>query len=403
MHITVNQLRGNRGYFLSYFVYNGWFFGGFREKFLAYKLQYNWNTILYAKTSLQRTLSAFYIRFDMCNLKFGSWNLLAFRRHICRGIAVGSGQSGWTHFGQTFGSFHSIFCRREISKHEQFLVNWHCAWHFIFHAVPIIPIITIDLWHSCTGTFRFDPDSICWSDLYAFISYIYRGLLVWIAFRRFHRSALIPIVSGTTRSLRFWPLLTNAKLRSFHYPDYVFVTLPARFRWFFEYRDNHIIHICLLSGHNSRYYTIPRSRTYFSFKTKINKQNTLILSSDWSIVQPQFLIITLSINDDPTSSSARDGPRCGLPTRSGDYICYKHVSFWSITLMTTEACVDSSFWAGTPVGTSSSIGQRVVVLEIVAEGGGGGGGGGEITTSGSPARSQSNLQRIFSGWSPPNA
>lgn len=40
MHITVNQLRGNRGYFLSYFVYNGWFFG-FREKFLAYKSQYN--------------------------------------------------------------------------------------------------------------------------------------------------------------------------------------------------------------------------------------------------------------------------------------------------------------------------------------------------------------------------
>lgn len=60
----------------------------------------------------------------------------------------------------------------------------------------------------------------------------------------------------------------------------------------------------------------------------------------------------------------------------------------------------SSSWTGTPVGTSSSIGQRVVVLEIVAEGGGGGGGG-EITTSGSPARSQSNLQRIFSGWSPP--
>jgi len=64
--------------------------------------------------------------------------------------------------------------------------------------------------------------------------------------------------------------------------------------------------------------------------------------------------------------------------------------------------VGSSFWTGTPVGTSSSIGQRVVVLETVAEGGGGGGGGGEITTSGSPARSQSNLQRIFSGWSPPN-
>lgn len=103
-----------------------------------------------------------------------------------------------------------------------------------------------------------------------------------------------------------------------------------------------------------------------------------------------------------SSSSARDGPRCGLPTRPGDYMCYKHVSFWSIALMTTEACVDNSFWAGTPVGTSSSIGQRVVVLETVAEGGGGGGGGGEITTSGSPARSQSNLQRIFSGWSPPN-
>nr|KAF7419966.1 hypothetical protein H0235_010263 [Vespula pensylvanica] len=51
--------------------------------------------------------------------------------------------------------------------------------------------------------------------------------------------------------------------------------------------------------------------------------------------------------------------------------------------------------------TSSSIGQRVVVLETAAEGGGGGGGGGEITTSGSPPRSQSNLQRMLSGWSPP--
>ncbi|KAF7395849.1 hypothetical protein HZH68_009899 [Vespula germanica] len=61
----------------------------------------------------------------------------------------------------------------------------------------------------------------------------------------------------------------------------------------------------------------------------------------------------------------------------------------------------SSFWTGTPVGTSSSIGQRVVVLETAAEGGGGGGGGGEITTSGSPPRSQSNLQRMLSGWSPP--
>lgn len=60
----------------------------------------------------------------------------------------------------------------------------------------------------------------------------------------------------------------------------------------------------------------------------------------------------------------------------------------------------SSFWTGTPVGTSSSIGQRVVVLDTAAEGGGGGGGG-DITTSGSPARSQSNLQRILSGWSPP--
>lgn len=134
------------------------------------------------------------------------------------------------------------------------------------------------------------------------------------------------------------------------------------------------------------------------------KKKTLIpaavFSSNWP--QSQILVCTLSINDDVTSSSARDGPRCGLPTRPGDYICYKHVSFWSITLMTAEACVGSSFWTGTPVGTSSSIGQRVVVLETVAEGGGGGGGGGEITTSGSPARSQSNLQRIFSGWSPPN-
>ncbi|KAG7199013.1 hypothetical protein KM043_013165 [Ampulex compressa] len=100
------------------------------------------------------------------------------------------------------------------------------------------------------------------------------------------------------------------------------------------------------------------------------------------------------------SSAQDEAPLC-LPACPGDYMCYKHVSFWSTTLTTTEACVGSSFWTGTPVGTSSSIGQRVVVLETAAEGGGGGGGGGEITTSGSPARSQSNLQRILSGWSPP--
>ncbi|KAK1126383.1 hypothetical protein K0M31_005021 [Melipona bicolor] len=97
---------------------------------------------------------------------------------------------------------------------------------------------------------------------------------------------------------------------------------------------------------------------------------------------------------------AQAGPRCGRLSRPGDYICYKQVSFWSTTFTTTEAWVGSSFWTGTPVGTSSSIGQRVVVLDTAAEGGGGGGGG-DITTSGSPARSQSNLQRILSGWSPP--
>lgn len=104
--------------------------------------------------------------------------------------------------------------------------------------------------------------------------------------------------------------------------------------------------------------------------------------------------------DDPTSPMAQAGPRCGRLSRPGDYICYKQVSFWSTTFTTTEAWVGSSFWTGTPVGTSSSIGQRVVVLDTAAEGGGGGGGG-DITTSGSPARSQSNLQRILSGWSPP--
>ena len=70
-------------------------------------------------------------------------------------------------------------------------------------------------------------------------------------------------------------------------------------------------------------------------------------------------------------------------------------------MTTKEAWVGNSFWTGTPVGTSSSIGQRVVVLETEADGGGGGGGGGDITTSGSPTRSQSNRQRILSGWSPP--
>lgn len=69
--------------------------------------------------------------------------------------------------------------------------------------------------------------------------------------------------------------------------------------------------------------------------------------------------------------------------------------------MTTVGCVECSFCIGTPVGTSSSIGQRVVVRDTAAEGGGGGGGGGEITTSGSPAKSQSNLHKILSGLSPP--
>lgn len=106
--------------------------------------------------------------------------------------------------------------------------------------------------------------------------------------------------------------------------------------------------------------------------------------------------------DDPTMMSpmAVGRPVRGQLIRPGDYICYKQVSFWSITFTTAEVWIGSSFWTGTPVGTSSSIGQRVVVLDTAAEGGGGGGGG-DITTSGSPARSQSNLQRILSGWSPP--
>jgi len=115
-----------------------------------------------------------------------------------------------------------------------------------------------------------------------------------------------------------------------------------------------------------------------------------------------FYVCVFSLNDDPISS-ARSGPHCDSPTRLDDYMCYKHVSLWSDMLKTTEACVSSCLWAGTPTGTSSSIGQRVVFFETVAEGGAGGGGGGEITMSGSPARSESNLQRIFSEWSPPNA
>jgi hypothetical protein len=157
----------------------------------------------------------------------------------------------------------------------------------------------------------------------------------------------------------------------------------------------------LVTSH-SRLPRSPWNNTADSTRERVSswEHRTLrVARSDRS--QPSFHVRTLSFNDDPTSSSVQDGPRCGLPTRPGDYMCYKHVSFWSTTLMTTEACVGNSFWTGTPVGTSSSIGQRVVVLETGAEGGGGGGGGGEITTSGSPARSQSNLQRIFSGWSPP--
>ena len=62
------------------------------------------------------------------------------------------------------------------------------------------------------------------------------------------------------------------------------------------------------------------------------------------------------------------------------------------------------------MGTSSSIGQSVVVRATLADGGGGGGGTGtatgmttgpgEIITSGSPACSQSNLHNMLSGWSP---
>ena len=51
-----------------------------------------------------------------------------------------------------------------------------------------------------------------------------------------------------------------------------------------------------------------------------------------------------------------------------------------------------------PVGTSSSIGQSVVIDPV--PNGGGGGGGGDTTTSGSPLRSQSNLHTTPSPWSP---
>lgn len=160
----------------------------------------------------------------MCNLKFGSWNLLAFRRHAWH--ATASRSVPVSLVGHTSAKRSALFTRystvpREISKHEQFLVNWHCAWHFIFHAVSIIPIITIDLWHSCTGTFRFDPDSIYLGQMFPSAIYI-----LWESFAGIVDSTvfidrlLILIVSGTTRLLSCRPLLTDARqLRGFHYPD----------------------------------------------------------------------------------------------------------------------------------------------------------------------------------------
>lgn len=157
----------------------------------------------------------------MCNLKFGSWNLLAFRRHTCRGIAVGSGQSGWTHFGQTFGSFHSIFCRC-VGKFRNTSNSWSTgiARGISFSMQSLLFLfITIDLWHFMHWHFsiwsRLDLLVRCMLSLAIYIPRVSRLNSI-----PSFSSALIPIVSGTTRSLRCWPLLTNAEqLRSFYYPD----------------------------------------------------------------------------------------------------------------------------------------------------------------------------------------
>lgn len=180
--------------------------------------------------------------------------------------------------------------------------------------------------------------------------------------------------------------------------------MPVRFRWIFLSIEYRVISYTFVCCRNNSEYTGARSRTYFIWKE--NKKKKIITVFSRPIDRSFSISVSRqhAFNRWWSDHRRRRGMALVAVYRPppGDYMCYKHVSFWSITLMTTEACVDSSFWAGTPVGTSSSIGQRVVVLETVAEGGGGGGGGGEITTSGSPARSQSNLQRIFSGWSPPN-
>jgi len=113
--------------------------------------RHKWNAILCAKTSGFNKLR-FSKSVSICLI----WNSAIILVRIpswCRGrfliCPVG-------YFERSV--FHSILpSPREISKRQQFLVNWHCAWHFIFHAVPTT---LIDPWHLRTGTFNVNTDPV---------------------------------------------------------------------------------------------------------------------------------------------------------------------------------------------------------------------------------------------------
>lgn len=113
-------------------------------------------TILYVKTSRFNKLHRFSKSASICL----TWNSALISARVIRRVVADGFWSVRLDTSNKRPAFHSILLLpRGISKHRQFLVNWHCAWHSIFHAVPIIPI---DPWHSRTGTFQFDTDP--WSN-----------------------------------------------------------------------------------------------------------------------------------------------------------------------------------------------------------------------------------------------
>lgn len=79
---------------------------------------------------------------DMFNLKFGFVCVNARPTYMYITLSHGRFPHQSGHFDQTYGFYVRFFCFHiaEFLKHGQSLVNWHCAWHSIFHSVSIISI-----------------------------------------------------------------------------------------------------------------------------------------------------------------------------------------------------------------------------------------------------------------------